>query len=150
MRVLFLNGPNLNLLGMRENSIYGTSTLHEIELMVRDRAKSLDVEVVFQQSNVEGELINWVQTARGNFDAIVINAAAYTHTSIAIRDAIAAIAVPCIEIHLTNIYGREDFRQRSLLAAVCQGQIVGFGVFSYILGLIAAVNVVESRTNQNL
>lgn len=141
MRVLFLNGPNLNLLGHREPDVYGKTTLADIEARVRGRANSLGATVHFRQSNTEGELVGWIQQAKNNFDAIVINAAAYTHTSVALRDAISAVGVPTIEIHLSNVHAREEFRHRSLIAAVCKGQIAGFGPNSYILGLEAAVNI---------
>lgn len=141
MKILFLNGPNLNLLGTREPEIYGRLTLAEIEAKVQCRAKELQVEVDFRQSNLEGDLVNWIQEAKGKFQAIVINAAAYTHTSIAIRDAISGVAVPTIEIHLSNIHAREKFRHTSLIAPVCRGQICGFGIKSYILGLEAAIDV---------
>lgn len=141
MKILFLNGPNLNLLGQREPQTYGPLSLADIEDRVRQRAAKLGAQVDFRQSNSEGELVGWVQEAKGEHKAIVINAAAYTHTSIALRDAISAVGVPTIEIHLSNIHAREEFRQRSLLAAVCKGQIAGFGAFSYILGLEAAVNI---------
>ena len=144
MRVLFLNGPNLNLLGQREPEKYGRTTLAEIEQMVREHAKTVSAQIDFRQSNVEGELVTWIQQAKGTVEAIVLNAGAYTHTSIAIRDAIAAVALPTIEIHLSNIHAREEFRHKSLIAAVCRGQISGFGAFSYVLGLIAAVNSNES------
>ena len=141
MRVLFLNGPNLNLLGHREPSVYGKMTLADIEARVRGRANTLGATVDFRQSNSEGELVNWIQESKGQFDVIVINAAAYTHTSVALRDAISAVGVPTIEIHLSNIHAREEFRHRSLIASVCRGQIAGFGADSYILGLEAAVNI---------
>ena len=139
MKILFLNGPNLNLLGQREPSVYGSDTLASIEAAVRERASQLNVAVDFRQSNVEGELVTWIQSAKGSFEAIVLNAAAYTHTSIALRDAIAAVAVPTIEIHLSNIHAREEFRHKSLIAPVCRGQISGFGAQSYLLGLAAAI-----------
>ena len=145
MKILFLNGPNLNLLGQREPEIYGHTTLADIEANVRARAAELKVEVDFRQTNLEGELVDWIQQARGKFDAIVINAAAYTHTSIALRDAIAAGGVPTIEIHLSNVHAREEFRHTSLIAPVCRGQITGFGKKSYILGLEAAVDVKGSK-----
>lgn len=141
MKVLFLNGPNLNLLGQREPDVYGHATLADIEAKVRKRAENLGVEVDFRQSNLEGELVDWIQQARGEFDVIVLNAAAYTHTSIALRDAIAAVGVPTIEIHLSNIHAREKFRQKSLIAPVCWGQISGFGQRSYLLALEACVDV---------
>lgn len=144
MRILFLNGPNLNLLGQREPNVYGSTSLKEIESRVRECAKARGVHVDFRQSNNEGELVTWIQQAKNDFEAIVLNAAAYTHTSIALRDAICAVAIPTVEIHLSNIHAREDFRQQSLIAAVCVGQITGFAAHSYILGLEAAVNVIRS------
>jgi 3-dehydroquinate dehydratase-2 len=145
MKILFLNGPNLNLLGSREPDIYGRVTLSDIENKVKKRASELGVETEFRQSNHEGELVSWVQDARAKFDVLVINAAGYTHTSVALRDAISAAAVPAIEIHLSNIHAREDFRHKSLIASVCRGQICGFGATSYVLGLEAAVDVNESK-----
>jgi 3-dehydroquinate dehydratase II len=143
MNILFLNGPNLNLLGTREPEIYGHTTLANIEAKVRECAAELNVSIDFRQSNLEGELVSWIQQAKGNFDVIVINAAAYTHTSIALRDAITASGVPTIEIHLSNVHAREEFRHKSLIASVCWGQITGFGQNSYLLGLKAAVHVKE-------
>lgn len=141
MNVLFLNGPNLNLLGTRQPEIYGRTTLEDIEGAVRRRAGQLGVQIEFRQSNQEGELVTWIQGSRTTFNAIVLNAAAYTHTSVAIRDAISACDVPVIEIHLSNIHAREEFRHHSMIAPVCRGQICGFGALSYILGLEAAVNL---------
>lgn len=139
MRVLFLNGPNLNLLGQREPGVYGRATLKEIEAQVRDRASAVAAHVEFRQSNHEGQLVEWVQEARGNFDAIVLNAGAYTHTSIALRDAIAAAGVRTVEVHLSNVHAREEFRRHSMIAPVCAGVISGFGALSYVLGLEAAI-----------
>jgi 3-dehydroquinate dehydratase-2 len=141
MKILFLNGPNLNLLGQREPDIYGRTTLADIEAKVRERAAKLNVEVEFRQSNIEGELVNWIQAAKGKFQVIVLNDAAYTHTSVALRDAISAVGVPTIEIHLSNVHAREEFRHTSLIAPVCRGQIAGFGANSYILALEASVTV---------
>jgi 3-dehydroquinate dehydratase-2 len=143
MRILFLNGPNLNLLGQREPEVYGRATLADIEAKVRARAKKLKATLEFRQSNLEGELVGWIQQAKGKFEVIVLNAAAYTHTSVALRDAISAVGIPTIEIHLSNVHAREEFRHKSLIAPVCRGQIVGFGVNSYLLAVEAAVNVNE-------
>lgn len=140
MKILFINGPNLNLLGTREPEIYGKLTLADIESKVRKHAASLGVELDFRQSNMEGELVTWVQQAKGVYTYIVLNAAAYTHTSVALRDSISAAGVPTIEIHLSNVFAREEFRHKSLISAVCKGVITGFGVNSYLLGLEAAVN----------
>lgn len=141
MKILFLNGPNLNLLGQREPDVYGRTTLADIEAKVRERAAKLKAEIAFRQSNIEGELVTWIQEAKGKFDVIVLNAAAYTHTSVALRDAIAAVGVPTIEIHLSNVHAREEFRHVSLIAPVCRGQIAGFGANSYVLALEAAIIV---------
>lgn len=145
MNVLFLNGPNLNLLGSREPGIYGTTTLAGIEASVRDKAKTLGVEVEFLQSNSEAEIAGWIQQSKEFYSVIVINAAALTHTSVAIRDAIAACGVPAIEIHLSNTHAREAFRHHSYLSGVCKGVIAGFGENSYILALQAAVCVNAKR-----
>ena len=137
-KILVLNGPNLNLLGKRQPEIYGKATLAEIEQKVRALAQELRVEVDFRQSNSEGELVTWIQQAAGKFGAILINPAAYTHTSLAMRDAISAVGIPVIEIHLSNIHKREPFRHHSFIAEVAVGQISGFGLQSYLLGLKAA------------
>jgi 3-dehydroquinate dehydratase-2 len=144
MKIIFLNGPNLNLLGTREPEVYGKTTLADIESLVRKQATAGGASVDFRQTNLEGELVCWIQTAKGQFDVIVLNAAAYTHTSVALRDAIAATGVPTIEIHLSNIHAREEFRHKSLIAGVCRGQIAGFGANSYLLGLEAAINIIET------
>ena len=141
MKIRFLNGPNLNLLGSREPGIYGAMTLADIEGSVREEAGKLGVEIDFKQSNIEGQIVTWIQESKGDCDVIVLNAAAYTHTSVAIRDAIAGVKIPTIEIHLSNTSAREEFRHHSLIAPVCVGVISGFGANSYILGLRAAVTV---------
>jgi 3-dehydroquinate dehydratase-2 len=144
MNILFLNGPNLNLLGQRQPEIYGRTTLADIEAQLRSLAAKAGVSMDFRQSNHEGELVSWVQEARGKFAVIVINAAAYTHTSVALRDAISAVAIPTIEVHLSNIHAREEFRHRSFIAGVCKGQIAGFGEQSYYLAFQAALQLTPS------
>lgn len=139
MRILFLNGPNLNWLGRREPEIYGRTSLADIEAAVRQRAAERGVEIEFRQTNSEGQLVDWIQQAAGAFDAVVLNAGAYTHTSIALRDAIAATGLPTVEIHLSNVHAREEFRRHSMIAPVCRGVICGFGAASYLLGLEAVI-----------
>ena len=145
MKILFLNGPNLNLLGTRDPEVYGRDTLADIEKRVRERAKREGADIDFRQSNLEGELVQWIQEAKGTAEAIVLNAAAYTHTSVALRDAISAVGIPTIEIHLSNVHAREEFRHRSVLAPVCRGLILGFGALSYVLAVEAAVNVIRPK-----
>jgi 3-dehydroquinate dehydratase II len=140
-RVLVLHGPNLNLLGTREPEVYGRTTLADIDKRLRALAKDLGLTLAIFQSNAEGALVDRIQAARQQADAIVINAGAYTHTSVAIRDALLATEVPVIEVHLSNTYKREAFRHRSLIADIAAGQIVGFGAESYLLGLRAAAGV---------
>ena len=140
MKILVVNGPNLNLLGEREPEKYGKKTLEDINAAIAKLAKELGTEVEFFQSNCEGELVSKIQQVKKDFDGILINPAAYTHTSIAIRDAILAVTKPCVEVHLSNLYTREEFRHHSYIAPVCVGQISGFGVDSYLLGLKALVN----------
>jgi 3-dehydroquinate dehydratase-2 len=139
MRVLVLHGPNMNLLGTREPTIYGTTTLQEIDTRLATLARELSIEVRCQQSNHEGVLVDHVQESARWASGIVINAAAYTHTSIALRDAIAAVALPTVEVHLTNPSAREPFRHTSLIAPVCSGMVAGFGADSYSIGLRALV-----------
>jgi 3-dehydroquinate dehydratase II len=142
-KILVLNGPNLNLLGKRQPKIYGKATLGDIEQKVRSLAKEIAVEIDFRQSNSEGELVTWIQQAAGKFGAIVINPAAYTHTSLAMRDAIAAVGIPTVEIHISNIHRREPFRHHSFIAEVAVGQIAGFGADSYLLGVRAASALIQ-------
>jgi 3-dehydroquinate dehydratase-2 len=140
-KILVLHGPNLNLLGKREPEIYGRLTLKQINRKIQLLAAELGVEVEARQSNSEGELVDWIQQAPKEFGALIINAGAYTHSSIALRDALTAAGVAAVEVHLSNIYKREEFRKRSLIAEAVVGQITGFGVNSYLLGLRAAVDV---------
>jgi 3-dehydroquinate dehydratase-2 len=135
--ILVLHGPNLNLLGLREPEVYGKDTLADVNAQLEALSHELGVSVACRQSNHEGELIDWVHEARERFDAVLINPGGYTHTSVALRDAIAAIDKPCVEVHLSNVYKREAFRHQSLTAPVCVGSIMGFGLQSYLLGLRA-------------
>lgn len=137
-KILIVNGPNLNLLGIREPGIYGNDSLESINKNLEQKASELNCSVEFYQSNCEGEIIDKLHAAMGVFDSIIINPGAYTHYSIAIRDAISAIKIPTIEVHLSNIYDREEFRHKSVIAPVCAGQIAGFGALGYELALIAA------------
>lgn len=145
-KILIIHGPNLNRLGKRETGIYGTTTLKDINESLISLAKELGVDVTVFQSNSEGALIDRIHEASGSFDAIVINPAGYTHTSVALRDAIAGADIPAIEVHISNIYTREKFRHHSYIAPVAVGQIAGLGVNSYLLGLRGAVDIVRSKT----
>jgi len=143
VKIAILNGPNLNLLGTREPEIYGTTTLGDIEARLRDVARELAVEVEFAQSNHEGVLIDAIQGMRGAVDGAIINAGAYTHTSLAIRDALAAVSLPFVEVHLSNIFAREPERRRSLLASSARATLCGFGAYGYELalrGLVASLS----------
>jgi 3-dehydroquinate dehydratase-2 len=137
-KILVLHGPNLNLLGKRQPDIYGRLTLNQIDGKIRALARELGVQVETRQSNHEGELVTWIQEASSSFGALVINPAAYTHTSIAMRDALAAVEILAIEVHISNIYRREEFRKKSVIAEAVIGQISGLGVHSYLLALRAA------------
>ena len=143
MKILVLNGPNLNLLGIREPDVYGTATLDGIQAELLQLAPELGVELVFYQSNHEGELVDRVQSAVGSVDGILVNPAAYTHSSIALRDAFSAVGIPFVEVHLSNIHAREEFRKHSLLADLAIGSVVGFGASSYSLGLRALVGTLR-------
>jgi 3-dehydroquinate dehydratase-2 len=144
-RVLVLHGPNLNMLGQREPEIYGSTTLVDIDAMLVQLGQELGVEVETFQSNLEGELVNKIQQARGNCAALMINAGAYTHTSVALLDAILAVGLPVVEVHLSNLYKREEFRHHSYIARAAVGQICGFGAQSYLLGLRAAVGLINKK-----
>lgn len=143
--ILILNGPNLNLLGTRQPEVYGTTTLADVEAMCRAHADILDIAVSFAQSNHEGALIDAIHAARGVQDGIVLNAGAYTHTSVALMDAIASAQVPTVEVHLSNIHAREEFRHRSFIAPVAIGQICGFGANSYVLAIDAMAAYLRGR-----
>lgn len=149
MNILVINGPNLNLLGKREPGVYGSDTLLEIQSEIIAEAKALNVDVEFYQSNYEGGIVDALHNAMDDADAVVLNAGAYTHYSYAIRDAIAAIKIPVVEVHMSNVDNREEFRHTSVIAPVCRGSISGFGKFSYILGLRAAVNMLCENDEDN-
>jgi len=136
--ILILNGPNLNLLGTREPEIYGATTLADIEANCHAHAKSVGVSIDFRQSNTEGELVDWVQQAQGTAIAIIINAAAYTHTSVALHDALKATGLPIVELHLSNVYKRESFRHKSFISSVADGVMCGFGAHGYVMAIDAA------------
>ncbi len=141
--VLVINGPNLNLLGTREPEIYGATTLADVEGMTRTHAEGLKLDVTFFQSNVEGELVDAIQGAVGRYDGIILNAAAYTHTSIALMDAIKAAGVPTIEVHLSNVFAREPFRHHSYISPAAEGVICGFGAQGYVLALDALAEIMK-------
>ena len=140
-KILVIHGPNLNMLGKREKKIYGKINLEKINSDLKLLAKELNVDIEFKQSNIEGELVNFIQgTVKNKISGILINPAAYTHTSVALRDALLAVTIPTVEVHISNIYQREEFRHKSLTAPACIGQVTGFGKMSYLLGLMALVN----------
>ena len=141
MKVTVIQGPNLNMLGIREQNIYGPMKLEDIHAQMRAFAQQNGIEIEFFQSNLEGEIVDKIQECFGDSDGIIINPAAFTHTSIAIRDAIAAVQIPTIEVHISNIYRREEFRHKSLIAPVCAGQISGFGPFGYHLAMVAIAQI---------
>jgi len=143
-KILVIHGPNLNLLGQREPEVYGNVTLSEINRRLRKAAKKLNVGITIIQSNHEGRIVDSIASGKGKFGGILINPAAYTHTSVAIRDAISACALPTIEVHLSNIYSREEFRRHSLISPIAKGTIMGFGPKSYLLGLEALLSLIES------
>jgi 3-dehydroquinate dehydratase-2 len=148
LRILVLHGPNLNLLGTREQSVYGTMSLDTIDANLTKLADELAVEVDIRQSNNEGELVTWIQETHSGYDGIIINPAAYTHTSLAIRDALAAVGLPAVEVHLSNIHQREAFRQQSYIAAVVLGQISGLGPTGYLLALRGLHDYLTTRRSK--
>ncbi|MYL71889.1 type II 3-dehydroquinate dehydratase [Halobacillus litoralis] len=144
-RLFLINGPNLNRLGKREPETYGKKSLEDVEVLVEQTASELGYAVTSFQSNHEGDLVDWIQRAEEEAEGIIINPAAYTHTSIALRDAISAISKPVVEIHISNVHERESFRHISMLAPVCSGQIVGFGIDGYRLATLGMIQKVESE-----
>ena len=144
-KVLIIHGPNLGLLGKREPEIYGKTTLAQINMSLKKSAKKKKIKLTIKQSDLEGKIVELIGRAPKNYDALIINPAAYTHTSVAIRDAISACGLPVIEVHLSNIYTREKFRRHSLISPVVYGQICGFGMNSYLLGLDAIVELLHSK-----
>ena len=143
MRIMVIQGPNINMLGKRERKIYGVMTMENIHEQMKAVADQAGVGIEFFQSNFEGEIVDKIQECLGEFDGIIINPAAYTHTSIAIRDAIASVGLPVLEVHISNIYQREEFRHKSLLAPVCSGHIAGFGPIGYHLAMIGMLQIFE-------
>jgi len=143
MKIVVIQGPNLNMLGVREQQIYGPMKLEQIHAQMKEVATQNGVEIEFFQSNLEGEIVDKIQECYGEAHGIIINAAAYTHTSIAIRDAISAVAIPTIEVHISNIYRREDFRQKNMIAPVCASSIVGFGPFGYHLAMMGMLQILN-------
>ena len=143
--IIIINGPNLNLLGSREESQYGTGTYEELNDKCTDKAKELGVNVAFFQSNIEGEIVNIIQQSIKKYDGIIINAAAFTHTSVAIRDALSIFKKPIIELHISNIYKREDFRQKSLISDISTGGIFGLGTYGYILAIISMQKLINNE-----
>jgi 3-dehydroquinate dehydratase-2 len=144
-KILVIHGPNLNMLGQREPKVYGKVTLERINAELKALAKKEKVELDIHQTNIEGDIVNLIQKAKKRCRAIIINPGGYTHYSIAIRDAIASVKIPTVEVHLSNIYSREEFRQKSVIAPVAAGQITGFGKNSYVLGLMAAINLIKGK-----
>ncbi len=143
MKIVVIQGPNLNMLGIREQNIYGPMKLEQIHAQMKDVATQNGVEIEFFQSNLEGEIVDKIQECYGEAQGLIINAAAYTHTSIAIRDAISAVSLPAIEVHISNIHRREDFRQKNMIAPVCTSSIVGFGPFGYHLAMMGMFQIMN-------
>ena len=144
-KILIINGPNLNLLGEREQSQYGSVTFEQIEKICIEKSEELGINLEFMQSNIEGEIVTIIQKARNNFNGIIINAAGFTHTSVAIRDAMAIFKKPSIELHISNIYKREEFRQKSLISDIVTGGIFGLGVDGYILAIISMQKLLKNE-----
>ncbi len=143
MKIVVIQGPNLNMLGVREQQIYGSMKLEQIHAQMKDFADQSGLDIEFFQSNLEGEIVDKIQECYGDADGIIINPAAYTHTSIAIRDAISAVNLPTIEVHISNVHRREEFRKQNMIAAVCSSSIVGFGPFGYHLAMVGMLQIMN-------
>ncbi|MBE0514553.1 type II 3-dehydroquinate dehydratase [Sulfurimonas sp.] len=143
MKIVVIQGPNLNMLGVREQQVYGSMKLEQIHAQMKDFASQSGLEIEFFQSNLEGEIVDKIQECYGDADGIIINPAAYTHTSIAIRDAISAVSLPTIEVHISNIHRREEFRKQNMVAAVCTSSVVGFGPFGYHLAMVGMIQIMN-------
>ncbi|DAB27721.1 MAG: type II 3-dehydroquinate dehydratase [Sulfurimonas sp. RIFOXYD12_FULL_33_39] len=151
MKIVVIQGPNLNMLGIREQQVYGSMKLEQIHAQMKEFATQSEIEIEFFQSNLEGEIVDKIQECYGDADGIIINAAAYTHTSIAIRDAISAVNLPTIEVHISNIHRREEFRKQNMIAPVCTSSIVGFGPFGYHLAMVGMIQIMnELRAVQEM
>ena len=144
-KIIIINGPNLNLLGEREKEKYGNTTLKQIEKDCKNFGRKKNIQIAFKQSNIEGKIINYIQDSRKKFDGLIVNAAGYTHTSIAIRDALMILKIPIIELHITNIYNREKFRHKSLLSKAARGVICGFGTKGYVLALEGLKKIIKNE-----
>lgn len=140
MKILIINGPNINFLGIREKNIYGNNTYDDMCKYLEKEAKSFGIDVNFVQSNIEGEIVNFIQNTYGKYDGIVINPAAYTHYSIAVLDALKAVGLPAVEVHISNVHAREEFRRKSVTAPACVGQVCGFGIYGYVMAMKALIN----------
>lgn len=145
MKILIINGPNINFLGIREKGVYGTTTYTEMCKYLDEEAKKLGVDIDIVQSNIEGELVNYIQNAYGKYDGIVINPAAYTHYSIALLDSLKAVDIPAVEVHISNVHAREEFRRRSVTAPACIGQLAGFGIYGYVMAMQGLINKNSSK-----
>lgn len=150
MNVIIINGPNINMLGIRERDVYGIKSYEEACDMLYKAAKEMDISLAIVQSNGEGEIIDYIQKAYGKFDAIIINPGAYTHYSIAIYDAIKAVSMPTVEVHISNIHAREEFRKKSVTAGACIGQICGFGIYGYIMAMLGLKDFLNGKNKINL
>ena len=145
LEILLINGPNLNMLGVRQPNVYGRRSLKDLEILCEREARSLGLSIDFRQSNAEGELVSWIQGARGTADGIILNAGALTHSSIALLDALGSVEVPTVEVHMSNIHRREQFREKSYVSVFAAGMVCGLGSYSYVLGLKAIHNILNSR-----